>query len=93
MKKQEMKKNIYTGAKKKNKNIIEKKFEDGTIVFYGEKIFLFKGISQILWDFLESIHEDEMIKVISQTLNVPEEIVGKDIEVFLDNLRKENLIL
>jgi len=77
---------------RKNKNIIEKRFKDGIIVSNGEKIFLFKGISQILWDFLESIHEDEMIKVISQTLNVPEEIVRKDIEVFYNNLRKENLI-
>ena len=77
---------------RKNKNIIEKRFKDGIIVSNGEKIFLFKGISQILWDFLESIHEDEMIKVISQTLNVPEEIVRKDIEVFFNNLRKENLI-
>jgi hypothetical protein len=78
---------------RKNPNIIEKKFKDGIIISNGKKIFLFKGISQILWDFLESIDEDEMIKVISQTLNVPEEIVRKDVQVFFDNLRKEKLIL
>jgi hypothetical protein len=78
---------------RKNTNIIEKRFKDGTIVFNGEKIFLFKGISQILWDFVGSIPQEEMTKIISETFGISEELVRKDVEDFFEKLLKENLII
>jgi hypothetical protein len=46
-----------------------------------------------LWDFVGSIPQEEMIKIISETFGISEELVRKDVEDFFEKLLKENLII
>ena len=70
----------------------EKKFRKSVLVLKGDKIYRINETGKLIWEFLDKISVDDMVKVISEEKGIPEDTIRAQIENFIDELEKNGLI-
>ena len=75
------------------KNVdFEKKFPKSVILLKDNMVLRLNETGKIIWEFIEKIHPDDMIKIISETKGLPPEKVRKDVWNFINYLEKKGVL-
>ena len=78
-------------------DIIASRNNDGSVVAMkaddSDLFYKITGVSTTVWDYIEQGHDiDKMVQLITDEYNAEPEIVKKDIESFILDLKKFNIL-